>query len=37
MAFTDANHQYTTREARKRGQTKTEFVNLIIYKYSKEE
>ena len=34
MAFSDGNHSYITRESRRRGLSKTQFVNMIIEKYA---
>lgn len=35
MAFSDANHEYITKESRRRGMSATAFVNLIIDAYKK--
>ena len=33
MAFSDRNHEYITKESRKRGMSATAFVNMIIDEY----
>lgn len=35
MAFSDANHEYITKESRRRGISATAFVNQIIDEYKK--